>query len=108
MRRFEIFGIICPMYKTMRDKFLNGVTVVLLLAIVACGLVMIYPTYKDEQNLKLRNAELQAKIDAKSRQIARLVEYQRRFRDDADFIEMIARRNRRVYPGELVFIFEDD
>jgi cell division protein FtsB len=51
--------------------------------------------------------ELRAQIEAKQRQIAKLSENQRRFRSDPDFVESIARQNRRVFPGELVFIFED-
>ena len=30
-----------------------------------------------------------------------------RFRTDSEFVENIARQNRRVFPGELVFKFED-
>jgi hypothetical protein len=37
-----------------------------------------------------------------------LVENQRRFRTDADFVESIARQNRRVFPGELVFVFGNE
>ena len=52
--------------------------------------------------------ELQERIDRKKREIAELVENQRRFKTDADFVEKIARQNHRVLPGELVFIFEKD
>ena len=50
---------------------------------------------------------IEAELEEKKKEIARLVENQRRFRTDPDFVEAIARRNRRVFPGELVFIFED-
>lgn len=83
-------------------------TAALLVVIVVGGLVMVYPSYLRSQDLKAQNAELQAKIDGKKREIAQLVENQRRFRTDADFVESIARQNRRVFPGELVFVFGNE
>ena len=79
-----------------------------LLVIVVCGVATMYPNYKRSEALKRQNAELQARIDEKKREIAQLLDYQRRFRTDADFVETIARQNHRVFPGELVFIFEKD
>lgn len=52
-------------------------------------------------------AELEIRIANKQREIAHLRENQRRFRNDPDFIEKIARQNHRVFPGELVFVFDD-
>ena len=49
-----------------------------------------------------------AQIDAKRREIAKLTEYKNRFRSDPDFVEAIARQNHKVFPGELIFIFNDD
>ena len=82
-------------------------TVAMVAVIVVGGLVMVYPTYRRGQALTAQDSELQAKIDGKKREIAQLVENQRRFRTDADFVESIARQNRRVFPGELVFVFDD-
>ena len=41
------------------------------------------------------------------RKTAELVEKQRRFQTDREFVESIARQNHRVYPGELVFLFPE-
>ena len=46
-------------------------------------------------------------VEEKKAEIAELKEHQRRFSTDRGFVEKLARRNRRVYPGELGFIFED-
>ena len=46
-------------------------------------------------------------IEAKKAEIAELKDQQRRLSADRGFVEKLARRNRRVYPGELVFIFDD-
>ena len=40
-------------------------------------------------------------------EIAKLLDNQRRFRTDPDFVEHIARQNHRVFPGELVFMFNE-
>jgi cell division protein FtsB len=92
----------------LKEKFMQWFTVVMVAVIIIGGLVMVYPTYRRGQALKAQDAELQAKIDSKKREIAQLVENQRRFRTDADFVESIARQNRRVFPGELVFVFGNE
>ena len=94
------------MKEGLREKVLRILTGIVLLLIVVGGLVTMYPNYRRSESLKRQNAELQEQIDRKKREISTLIENQRRFRTDADFVEMIARQNHRVFPGELVFIFE--
>ncbi len=96
------------MTENLRDKVLRYLIICVLLLIVGGGLVVMYPNYRRSEALKRQNAELQERIDRKKREIATLIENQRRFRTDADFVEMIARQNHRVFPGELVFIFEKE
>jgi len=96
------------MNEEIKRKFARWVAGLLLTAIVVVGAVTVYPTYRRGQALKVQDAELQTKIDAKKREIDRLSECQRRFRTDADFVESIARQNRRVFPGELVFVFDKE
>ena len=88
-----------------KEKILSVLTSCVLVLVVIGGLVMIYPNYRRSESLKRQNAELQETIDRKKREIALLQENQLRFQKDADFVEMIARQNRRVLPGELVFTF---
>lgn len=96
------------MLEGLKDKFMKWFTSSLLVLIIGGGLFMAYPSFRRGQALKRQDAELQDRIDAKKREISALIENQRRFKTDADFVETIARQNRRVFPGELVFIFEDD
>lgn len=96
------------MNEGLKDKIARYLTYAALLLIVVGGMVMMYPNYRRSEALKRQNAELQERIDEKKREIAQLIDYQRRFRTDADFVETIARQNHRVFPGELVFIFEKD
>ncbi len=96
------------MSEGIKDKVAKYLTIAVLALIIGGGAVMMYPNYRRGEALKRQNAELQERIDAKKREIAQLMDYQRRFRTDADFVETIARQNHRVFPGELVFIFEKD
>lgn len=96
------------MNEGFKEKALFWLTLGALAAVLAGGATMIYPNYCRSQSLKRQNAELQQRIDRKKRDIAKLVENKRRFRTDADFVEMIARQNHRVFPGELVFIFDKE
>lgn len=93
---------------SLKDKVAGYLTIAVLLLIIVGGVVMMYPNYRRSEALKKQNAELQERIDEKKREIARLLNYQRRFRTDADFVETIARQNHRVFPGELIFIFEKE
>lgn len=95
------------MSESVKEKLMRWFTISMLLVIVVVGLVTAYPQYCNSRSLKQREADLQAQIEAKQKEIAKLIENQRRFSSDADFVESIARQNRRVFPGELVFVFED-
>lgn len=95
------------MAENIKESFLHWFTLSLMAIVVGGGIAMAYPSYKRGQSLKAQEAELDARIEAKKAEIARLCENQRRFNADPDFVEVIARQNRRVFPGELVFIFDD-
>lgn len=95
------------MNEVFKEKVLRLLTGFVLVLIVVVGLVLMYPDYQRSEALKRQNAELQETIDRKKREIEQLKENQQRFRTDADFVEMIARQNRRVFPGELVFTFDE-
>lgn len=81
--------------------------ILLMLAIFVGGLSMIWPQVLRRSALRRQVAELDRRIDEKTREIAALKENCRRFHSDGDFVEAIAREKHRVSPGELVFIFQD-
>ena len=91
----------------LKEKVAKIVTISLLAIIGSLGALSVWPTYLRGQSLKRQDAELTRRIEEKKREIARLIDFQKRFRTDPDLVERIARQNGRVYPGELVFIFED-
>jgi len=92
-----------------KDRFVRGFAWVAVVAIFVGGLLFAWPTYLRGKSLQRQEADLERRIAEKRAEIARLVECQKRFKTDRDFVEMIARqKNGRVYPGELVFIFEEE
>ena len=96
------------MNEMLKEKVLRTLTGCVLLLIVIGGLVIVWPDYMRSRALRRQDAELSRQIELKRQEIAGLIENQRRFRTDADFVETIARKSRRVFPGELVFTFEKE
>lgn len=75
--------------------------------IVVTGVMVSYPKYRQASGLAEERVRIQRRIDEKTREIAEIKAMQQRFNTDREFVETLARRNRRVFPGELVFIFDD-
>ena len=96
------------MKEALRDRVFKYFAVSLVLLIIAIGLVMAWPDYQRRKELIRQESELMAQIEEKKQEIAELKEKQRRFQTDVEFIESIARQNGRVYPGELVFLYDND
>ena len=84
-----------------------GLFFVIFGAIVVTGLMITLPKYRQAAGLEQEKAELDRRIDLKNQEIAAVREKQNRFRTDREFVEGLARENRRVFPGELVFQFDN-
>lgn len=89
------------------DKLVQGLFVVAFAVIVATGLMITLPKYRQAKGLEKACAELQHRIELKKREIAEVKDKQLRFRTDREFVEGLARENRRAFPGELVFTFDN-
>ena len=89
------------------DRLSRIVFFVLFAGIVVAGGVAALPRYERMKSLEKERERVQRLVEEKKAEIAELKEQQRRYSNDRGFVEKLARRNRRVYPGELVFIFED-
>ena len=95
------------MKEDFRKTLMLWFPVIAVVSVIGVGVFTLVPQCERRSFFRKKEAELRAQIEAKKREIAKLSENQRRFREDSDFVESIARQNRRVFPGELVFIFED-
>ena len=89
-----------------KERVLQFITVVIIAAIIVGGVFFLLPSYHRTEELKRQSQQLAEQIEQQKREIAKLQEYQQRFRSDPDFVERIARQNNKVFPGELVFVFE--
>ena len=89
------------------DKIFQIGFILAVAAIVVGGVVMTFPKYRQRQGLEKRRAHLERRIAETQREIAALKDKQRRFNTDREFVESLARESRRVFPGEIVFIFKD-
>ena len=87
------------MKNNLIDKLFQGLFVAAFVAIVAIGLMITFPKYRQAKGLDKTCADLQYRIDLKKKQI--------RFKTDREFVEGLARENRRAFPGEIVFTFDD-
>ena len=79
-----------------------------LACVVAAALIILPPKVSQLRRLETQRNELLRKIDHKNSEIKLLKEKQQRFKADPEFVEFIARQNKRVRPGELVFVFDPD
>ena len=75
--------------------------------VLVAGVMLSYPKYSQAQGLCRKRDQVLRRIDEKRREIAAIRDKQRRFKTDREFVESLARENRRVFPNELVFVFED-
>ena len=89
------------------DKLFQGLFFIVFAAIVATGLMIAIPRSRQATSLEQAKTDLERRIDLKNEEIAAVREKQNRFRTDREFVEGLARENRRVFPGELVFVFEN-
>ncbi len=80
---------------------------VLFATILGTGFAICYPRYRHMVGLNADKARIHVQIEAKKAEIADLRDRQRRFNTDREFVESLARANRYLYPGELVFEFND-
>ena len=90
-------------------KIITQTTLITALGCVVAGaLFIIPPKISQMHRLELQRNELMRKIEHKNREIEVLKNKQHRFASDPEFVEFVARQNKRVRPNELVFVFDPD
>ena len=75
--------------------------------VVVAGTIFCAPKFNRGESICRKREEIAKRISAKRAEIAKLREYRERFAKDRSFVEFVARKTRRVFPGETVFVFED-
>jgi hypothetical protein len=74
--------------------------------VVAGGLFILPPKIQDMRSLESQRNEIKRKIDYKEKEIETLKLRQQRFSTDPEFVELIARQNKRIRANELIFVTE--
>ena len=94
------------------NVFLTIVTrttlIIAFLLVLTAGVMTIPPKVSQLRGLERERNELLRRINHKNNEIKILKEKQQRFKAEPEFVEHIARQNKRVRPGELVFVFDSD
>ncbi len=73
---------------------------------IAIGFLVLAPRYREWRLMIDRREHLNQEIAFKQQELTQIKRNQLRFREDPEFVEHVARKNRRVRPGEIVFIFD--
>ncbi len=92
---------------TVWDKVCQMAFYAAFATVIVAGAMLSYPKYKQAQGLCKERDQMLRRIEDKRREIAAIRDRQRRFTTDREFVEALARENRRVFPNELVFVFEN-
>lgn len=58
------------------------------------------------KHLEQQRNEIKRKIAYKEKEIETLKLRQQRFSSDSEFVELIARQNKRIRPNEIIFVTE--
>ena len=89
-------------------RILVRVAIAISILLLMAGTASVFlPKYHQMCGLENRCRSLRGRVEAKQREIHQIREYQGRLLSDPDFVARIAHQNRRVFPNELVFVFDD-
>ena len=89
------------------DKLMILVFLSLFSVIVGGGIYFTWPKYRQACDLEVEENRILAEIEEKKAKIREIKAKQQRLNSDREFVETLARKNCRVFPGELVFVFDD-
>ncbi len=87
------------------SKILTCVAMVVVALTAVCAVRFNGPQYRLYKESMATRARLQAENDAKNLELAELRRDQERFLSDEEFVIRVARQNRKLFPGEVLFIF---
>jgi len=89
-------------------RMLLRVAIAASMILLVAGTASVFlPKYNQMCGLDHRCRSLRGRVETKQRDIHQIRENQGRLLSDPEFVAQIAHQNRRVFPGELVFVFDD-
>ena len=93
------------MTSSVGSKILSCVAVVVVILTTVCAVRFNGPQYRAYKESMAQRARLQAENAAKNEELATLRRDQERFINDEEFVIKVARQNRKIFPGEILFTF---
>ena len=87
------------------DRIFQTCSFAILAAIFLGGLWFCSKPWRKAQDLTAEHDRIMRKIATRQAEIDAMRENQRRFNTDREFVEMLARKNHRLFPGEVVFVY---
>lgn len=93
------------MKSSVGNRILTCVATVVVVLTVVCAVRFNGPQYRAYKESMEHRARLQAENANKNEELASLRRDQVRFRNDEEFVIQVARRNRKLFPGEILFTF---
>ena len=93
------------MIGSIGSKLLSIVAVVVLVLTTVCAFRFNEPQFKAYREAMAHRARLQSENAAKNEELAELRRDQDRFVNDEEFVIHVARENRKLFPGEILFTF---
>lgn len=87
------------------SRILSIVAVVVLFLTAICAVRFNEPQFKAYREAMAHRARLQSENAAKNEELSELRRDQDRFVNDEEFVIRVARENRKLFPGEILFTF---
>lgn len=86
-------------------KILTSVALVVVALTTICAVRFNGPQYRAYKESMAYRARLQAENAARNMELSELRRDQERFQSDEEFVVKVARQNRKLFPGEILFTF---
>ena len=87
------------------SRILSTVAVAVILLAAVCAFRFNEPQFKAYREAMEHRARLQSENAAKNEELSELRRDQDRFVHDEEFVIRVARENRKLFPGEILFTF---
>ncbi len=108
LNKHLLFAVNQPfMPPRVTKRFLRAAYIMLLVAICSGGLYLLSPKWQRHRNLVAQRSQREERNINQEKKLKELRRKRARFQEDPELVEQIARENRLIRPGEIVFIFDD-
>ena len=87
------------------SRILTCVAIVVVALTAVCAVRFNGPQYRAYKESMAQRARLQAENAVKNEELSTLRLNQERFVNDEEFVIRVARQNRKLFPGEILFTF---